>query len=102
MMTIEKDTIRQTIELSKLEYSDAKEQELIKEMQKIITFVEQLDSVDVSGVKPTYNGIDLHSVLREDKAVKSDRTDQLIENAPTSKDDYIQVPSVMDKEGGDA
>lgn len=101
-MTIDKNTIRQTIELSKLEYSDAKEQEMIKEMQKIINFVEQLDPVDVTDVKPTYNGIDLQSVLREDKAIKSDRTDALIKNAPTSKGDYIQVPSVMDKEGGDA
>lgn len=101
-MTISKDTIRQTIELSKLQYSEAKEQEMISEMQKIINFVEQLDSVNVDGVEPTYNGIDLHTVLREDKAVKSDAPEALLKNAPTSKDKLIQVPSVMDKEGGDA
>lgn len=101
-MTISKDTIRQTIELSKLQYEDAKEQEMISEMQKIINFVEQLDTIDVEGVKPTYNGIDIHTVLREDEAVKSDVPKALVDNAPTSKDTLIQVPSVMDKEGGDA
>ncbi len=100
-MTIDRDTIRQTIELSKLQYNEEKEKEMISEMQKIITFVEQLDSVDVADVKPTYNGIDIHSVLREDKAVKSDTPEALLKNAPNNKDGYIQVPSVMDKEGGD-
>lgn len=101
-MPIEKESIKQTINLSKLKYDETTENELIDEMEKIITFVEQLESVDVSDVKPTYNGIDIHSVLREDKAVKSDTPEALLNNAPNSKDGYIQVPSVMDKEGGDA
>lgn len=101
-MTIERNVIRQTIELSKLQYKEEKEKEMISEMQKIINFVEQLDSVVVENVKPTYNGIDLHSVLREDKAVKSDTPKALLNNAPNNKDGYIQVPSVMDKDGGDA
>lgn len=101
-MTIEKSVLRDTMALAKLELDDSKEAEMIAEMQKIIAFVETLDQLDVTGVKPTYNGNDLHTMLREDKAIKSDAPKKLLENAPDRKDNFIQVPALMDKEGGDA
>ena len=101
-MSIDRSALFQSLALAKLEYDDSKEEEMLKEMQKIIDFVESLDKVDVSDLQPTYNSNALPTVLREDKPVKSDVPEQLLENAPDRKDNFIQVPLLVDRQGGKA
>lgn len=63
-----------------------------KELGEILDYVKRLDSVDVSGLKPTYQVTGLSNVTRED-IVADAQTDpkQLLKNAPKSQDGYIKV-----------
>lgn len=99
-MTISKDVIKQTIKLAKIEYSKDKIDSLTQEMDRIVELVEILDELDTSNVKPTYHGIDLQSVIRKDKPINTINRQSLLDNAPNSKDGYIQVPAVMNEGGG--
>ena len=101
-MTISKETMEQKIQLAKLDYPAEKLELLIKEMQGIVDLVAILDELDTSDVTPTYHGINLESVMRDDEAVNELDRQALLDNAPAQKDGLIQVPNVMSDEGGQA
>lgn len=102
-VAIEKETIDQTAKLSKLEFTEEEKNDFYGQLERIIDMVEQLDELDVKGVEGTYHGIDLHSVLREDKAVNDVDREELLNNTKTHKDGFIQVPAMMsDNEEGEA
>lgn len=82
--------------LSALHVSDDEAKKLQAELQNILKFVEQLDSVDTTGVEPTYQVTGLEDVWREDEIIDYglDR-DALLKNAPDSQDGQIKVKRVL-------
>ena len=65
------------------------------ELGQIVSFVEQLQAVDVEGVEPTDQVTGLIGVWREDEVRPSMPREQLLANAPAQKDGYIVVKRVM-------
>lgn len=98
-MTISKETMQQTIELAKIDYPTDQLPELMEEMERIVSLVEVLNELDTEGIEPTYHGIQLQSVMREDKAVNNVSREDLLFNAPSHANGFIQVPAVI-SEGG--
>lgn len=82
--------------LSALNLSDKEAESLARELDDILSFVEQLDEVDTSGVKPTYQITGLENVTREDQVIDYglDR-EALLKNAPATKDGQIKVKRVL-------
>ncbi len=81
--------------LACLEYDAAGKQEIKKDLQKMIGFVEKLNELDLQDVQPLlYMGAETN-VLREDIPEKPmDRTAAL-KNAPDSNELYFKVPRVV-------
>lgn len=88
-------TREQILKLAKLSRLSLTEDEITKyqkELGDILDYVKRLESVDVSGLKPTYQVTGLQNVMREDVVVKQQATpEELIKNAPKSQDGYIKV-----------
>ena len=88
-------TREQVIKLASLSKLRLSEEEIVKyqtELSNILAYVERLESVDVSGLKPTYQVTGLQNVMREDKVVIQQATpEKLMKLPPKSKDGYIQV-----------
>jgi len=102
-LAIDRETIEQTAKLSKLQFTEKEKEGFYDRLERMINMVEQLDELDVEGVEGTYHGVDLHSVLREDKAVNDVERGDLLSNTKTHKDGFIQVPTVMsENEEGEA
>jgi len=102
-LAIDRETIEQTAKLSKLQFTEEEKVDFYDRLERMINMVEQLEELDVEGIEGTYHGIDLHSVLREDKAVNDIERDDLLNNTKTHKDGFIQVPTVMsENEEGEA
>lgn len=91
-----KDQIKHVAKLSKLSFPDEELAKFTDEFGRIIDMVEQLQEVDTEGVKPTYHGNQLTNVLREDKAIKRNKTEELLNNAPLAEGGYIQVPAILE------
>ena len=69
---------------------------LAGELDAIVAFVEQLQSVDIDGVEPTDQVTGLENVMREDIVKHAPQTrDELLANAPESRDGYIVVKRVL-------
>lgn len=78
--------------LSSLELTDGQVEQYQNELGDILTYVEQLQSVDVSGLVPTYQVSGLTNSTRTDEAKEGVASPaDLLKNAPKKNGDYIQV-----------
>lgn len=63
-----------------------------KELSSILGYVEHLDSVDVSGIDPTYQVTGLTNVMRSDELIDYGVSQaDLLKNVPTKEGAYIKV-----------
>ena len=83
--------------LSRLEF-DAEDKEGIKnDLQRMISFVEKLDELDLTGTEPLLHMSANVNVLREDEIRGSVSREEALKNAPAHDDKFFKVPKVIKK-----
>ena len=96
-MTIDNTTVNKLAKLSSLELSQDRKETISKELAEIVTFVENLNEIDVSHVDATFTTIEGGQQLREDVAFKEDGLAQrIMKNAPKSEENYFVVPAIIE------
>ncbi|MBL4708305.1 MAG: Asp-tRNA(Asn)/Glu-tRNA(Gln) amidotransferase subunit GatC [Flavobacteriales bacterium] len=96
-MAVEIKEVERIASLSKLEFSDAEKIEVTADMNRMLDFVKQLETVDTEGVKPLIYMLEEEAVLREDKVIESITQKDALKNAPEKDTDFIKVPKVLNK-----
>jgi aspartyl-tRNA(Asn)/glutamyl-tRNA(Gln) amidotransferase subunit C len=95
-MPIDDKIVRDVAALSRLMLDPAEAPRFVKELQSILEYVEQLQTLDLGGIEPTSQvGAGVKTKLREDVAVPSDVRDEALEQAPDRDGDYFRVPRVV-------
>jgi aspartyl-tRNA(Asn)/glutamyl-tRNA(Gln) amidotransferase subunit C len=95
-MKIDKATIQKIAHLARLEFHDHAEETMLKDLNKIVTWVEKLQEIDTADVKPLTHMSSELNVLREDKTGEPLAHDLGLLNAPRKDSDYFRVPKVME------
>jgi aspartyl-tRNA(Asn)/glutamyl-tRNA(Gln) amidotransferase subunit C len=67
-----------------------------KELASILTYVDQLKEVDVSGVEPTAHAFPLFNVWADDMPKDGLPVELALKNAPAQRDNMIAVPKVVE------
>ncbi|HET6864054.1 MAG TPA: Asp-tRNA(Asn)/Glu-tRNA(Gln) amidotransferase subunit GatC [Candidatus Saccharimonadales bacterium] len=96
MSKLSRDDVLKLAALSKLRLSDEEIENLRGELSEILNYVGQLNDVDTSGLKPTYQVTGLVNVSRPD--VTKDygyKTGELLKNAPALLDKQFKVKRVL-------
>jgi aspartyl-tRNA(Asn)/glutamyl-tRNA(Gln) amidotransferase subunit C len=96
MSRISLDQVKHVANLARLAITEEEAQLFAKNLDAIIGFAEQLNELDTTGVKPTSHVLDIKNVFREDEAKQGLPVEQVVKNAPDSKDGYIRVPSILE------
>jgi aspartyl-tRNA(Asn)/glutamyl-tRNA(Gln) amidotransferase subunit C len=81
--------------LARLKFGTSEKQELKKDLQRMISFVEKLNELDVQGVEPLMHMSDAQNVLREDEPAHSISREDALRNAPDTDGVYFKVPKVI-------
>ena len=81
--------------LACLEFDTAGKQEIKKDLQKMIGFVEKLNELDLQDVEPLLYMGDETNVLREDIAEIPLIRSEALKNAPGADEKYFKVPQVV-------
>ncbi len=95
-MKIDSETLRKITHLARLEYKEDKEDEMLRSLSEILTWVETLNEVDTSEVEI------LKSMSQEVNALRDDITEtplprsQGLLNAPQKNSEYFIVPKVIE------
>ena len=83
--------------LARLEFNK-EEKEIIKDgLQRMIQFVDKLNELDTSGVKPLLHMTEAVNVLREDVVQGSITREEGLKNAPDTDGVFFKVPKVINK-----
>lgn len=96
MSKLNRGDVLKLAQLARLRLSEVEIEQFQGELGQILTFVEKLDSVDLSGYEPTYQVGGLSNVMRSDEIVNYGATPQkLLENAPAVQDGLIKVKRMV-------
>ena len=96
-MNINEETIHKVANLARIEIKEAEVPGLIEEMSKILTFMEQLNALDTSGVEPLVYMNERHNVWREDKANTEIAVHDALKNAAEHNERFFMVPKIIEK-----
>lgn len=96
-MKITDEIVNHIAHLARLEFIGEEKQEIKQDMEKIINFMDALNSIDTTGVEPLIFMSDEVNVLRADIAVETVSKNEALKNAPKKDSDYIRIPKVLNK-----
>jgi aspartyl-tRNA(Asn)/glutamyl-tRNA(Gln) amidotransferase subunit C len=96
MADLSRNDVLKLAQLARLELSDQEVDEYAKELTEILHYVEQLQSVDVSSLKPTNQVTGLTNVTRDDEIQDYGyNVKDLLKNVPQVEDDQIKVKRML-------
>jgi aspartyl-tRNA(Asn)/glutamyl-tRNA(Gln) amidotransferase subunit C len=95
-MKVTKETIEHVANLARLNISEAEKEKLTSEMENIISYVDKLNELDTSNVKPMEHVIPIRNVLREDRVTGSIDREKLLRSAPVHEEGCYKVPKVVE------
>lgn len=81
--------------LARLSFSAEEKQRLTAQMNEILTYMEQLNSLDTENVEPLSHVITLGNVFRADERVPGLTREEALANAPAATDKFFKVPKVI-------
>ena len=96
MSRITMDQVKHVAHLARLAITEEEAGKFQHQLDQMISFAEQLNELDTDQVKPTSHVLDMKNVMREDVAKPGLPVEEVVKNAPDSKDGYIRVPSIME------
>ena len=67
------------------------------DMNKMLSFVEKINALDLDGVEPLAYMSDEVNVFRKDEVKQDISHDEALKNAPDKDTDYFRVPKVIKK-----
>ena len=95
-MSVDQATVRRIARLSLIAVPDSEIPKLQGELNAILGFVEELNSVDVSGVEPMTSIVPMAMKKRQDVVSAGGEAAKITANAPQSEDHYFLVPKVVE------
>jgi len=96
-MEVNDELIDKLADLAKLEFDATSKQEIKKDLQNVLTFVEKLNELDLKDVEPIEYITDEKNVLRDDVVITDITKKNALKNAPLKDSDYFKVPKVLKK-----
>ncbi len=96
-MSITEQDVRHLCKLSSLALSDAEVKRMAGELEAIVGYVQQLQSVDTTGIDPIATVAGLVNVPRPDEPGKMLDQRQVLANAPAKNDVAILVPKAVER-----
>ena len=94
-MEVNDEMIDKLANLSRLQFNEGEKEEIKNDLEKMIRFINKLNEIDTTGVKPLLHMSDEVNVLRDDIVEGSISTEDALKNAPHHNDKYFLVPKVI-------
>ena len=92
MITIK--DVEHVAKLARLELTEEEKELYTKQLGDVLKYVDQMNEVDTTNVKPMSHAIDFVNVMREDKVVYEHTKEELMANAPEEENGFFKVPKI--------
>ena len=95
-MKVTEEDLQNVAVLSRLAIPADQEDKYIDQMDKILTYMDNLSELDTENVKPTTYALPMQNVFRKDEVKASLDREAALANAPLKEDGYFKVPKVLE------
>ncbi len=95
-MSIDIDTARRVAHLARIAVKEQDLPALAGELSGILTFMEQLNEVDVTGIEPMTSVTPMRLKRRADVVTDGGQPAAVLSNAPDAREGFFAVPKVME------
>jgi aspartyl-tRNA(Asn)/glutamyl-tRNA(Gln) amidotransferase subunit C len=95
-MSVDANTVRRIAHLARIAVTDAEVPHLQGELNAMLSFVEQLSEVDISGVEPMTSVMPMEMKKRADVVDDGEIADDIVKNAPATENHFFMVPKVVE------
>ena len=95
-MKVTKEVLDNVAVLSRLSIAEEDTDRYLGQMDKILTYMDNLSALDTENVKPTTYALPMQNVFRKDEVKESLDREAALQNAPLKEDGYFKVPKVLE------
>jgi aspartyl-tRNA(Asn)/glutamyl-tRNA(Gln) amidotransferase subunit C len=96
MNKLAREDVLKLARLARLDLSDQEVEEYSRELSEILQYVEQLQAIDITGLKPTNQVTGLVNVMRDDMTRDYGyKPEVLLKNVPAVQDNQIKVKRMI-------
>ncbi len=95
-MQVDKATVRRIARLARIKIADDEVEGLRKELNGILTWVEQLSEIDTEAVEPMTRVVAQDLKKRVDEVTDGEIAGEIVKNAPMTEDHFFVVPKVVE------
>jgi aspartyl-tRNA(Asn)/glutamyl-tRNA(Gln) amidotransferase subunit C len=88
--------VKYVAHLARLALTPDEEKVIGDQLGNILTYIEKLKEVDVSGVEPTAHAFPLKNVTRKDEVRPSLSQEEALKNAPAQANGLFLVPKIVE------
>lgn len=96
-MNIDTKIVDEVAHLARLEFDEKAKEEIIGDMNRMLTFIDKLNELDTSNVEPLIYMTDEVNVMRDDEPVVTITQADALKNAPKRDSDYYKAPKVIEQ-----
>lgn len=92
MITIK--DVEHVAKLARLDLTEEEKEKFTKQLGDVLKYVEQMNEVDTTDVKPMAHAFDIVNVMREDEVICEQTKEELMKNAPEEENGFFRVPKI--------
>ena len=96
MLNIDAKMVAYVAELSKLRLTEEESQQIGKDLNKILVYMDILNELDTENVEPMTHVFDVNNVFRPDVVVPSTPREEILQDALGTQDGYFVVPKTVE------
>lgn len=95
-MAIDIDTARKVAKLARIRVDESDLPRVAQELSGILSFMEQLNEVDVTGIEPMVSVTPMRLARRADGVTDGGYPAAVLKNAPDAREGFFAVPKVVE------
>lgn len=95
-MSITKQTVKKISKLARIASNEKFEKSMIKDLNSILKFVDQLNELKIDNVEPLASVVNQELIQREDKIEMKNTKEDILSNSPEKNTDFYVVPKVIE------
>ena len=95
-MTIDLKTVKHISKLARISVDEEKANKLAGDLNSIFTFIEKLNELNTSDVKPLTSIAETTLRFRKDEIKSENIREKILKNSPENNEDFFVVPKVVE------
>ncbi|HEX9465514.1 MAG TPA: Asp-tRNA(Asn)/Glu-tRNA(Gln) amidotransferase subunit GatC [Alphaproteobacteria bacterium] len=99
-MSLDKATVARIATLARIKVADRDLDKMVGDLQHILSWVEQLNTIDTTGIEPMTSAVEVTLPMRDDVVTDGGYADKILANAPepviVGEGGFFTVPKVVE------